>query len=213
MKAKEPNRINPEDPTELQKDILLNSPPEDFTFVDFERLSRIDPNLATTKWEEVKAAARRDIECGWMAGRALESFGGSAWDRATFIAIRDRFRRAWSPRNEVEATLLDEMAQYEMLRLGWLRLLSEMARGPETLRAFLKINPSREVPRPFDAADAAKTAMQMVERLQRLFQKAFQSLVSLRRGKTTFIAQRSGQINVALGPQANACQNVLEDDL
>jgi hypothetical protein len=42
-----------------------------------------------------------------------------------------------------------------------------------------------------------------VERLQRLALNALRTLASLRRGKSAFIVQRAGQINVANGPQAN----------
>ena len=212
VKDREPERIDPHDAPDWQKDFLLNAPPEEFTFVAFERLARIDPELATRKWDEVKATARRDVDSGWLAARALESMGGSAWERATFLAVRERLRRAWLPRNEIEALLIDEMTQYEMLRLGWLRLVGEMGRGPETLRAFLKMNTGQESLRPFDAADATLAGMRMVERFQQLFHKTLQSLVNLRRGKSTFIAQRSGQLNVALGPQANVCRNVGEDE-
>ena len=94
--------------------------------------------------------------------------GSNAWDRATFIAIRDRLLRPWQPRHEGESMFLDEMAQYEMLRLGWLKLAAEMLPNPEMLRSFLKINPNTDKPRPFNAADATSTAMLMAERFHRL---------------------------------------------
>lgn len=208
LKDKEPERLDPNSSPEWQRQMLVECPPEQLTFSDIERLSRVDAELAKSRWEEVKAAARRDVETGWHAARALEPEGGSAWERACFLANRDRLHRAWSPRNAIERMLLDEMAQYEAIRAGWLRILSTMSREPETQTTLRRPVHDRKQPRTFDAAHATSEAMRMVERLQRLYHNALRTLVNMRRGKSAFIVQRSGQINVAMGPQANGCNSV-----
>ena len=87
--------------------------PDKVTFHDFEALSRTMPEQALQLWEEVKAAARNDLANGWHAARGV---GNDAWDRASLLAIRDQLRQLWPPRTGLETMLLDEMAQYELMR-------------------------------------------------------------------------------------------------
>src|SRR5262245_4679341 len=72
---------------------ILEIPPQDVSFAVIERLSRVDPARAVALWEEVKAVAGDDLESGYLAARALEYLGGSAWGRACFLAVRTRLYR------------------------------------------------------------------------------------------------------------------------
>jgi hypothetical protein len=196
------------DPTERAPDWLLENcrtkSPEDVTFEDIERLAKIDNSEAQARWEAVKAQARDDLERGFLAARALEFMGGSAWERACFLAIRQALQRAWGPRNECEIMLLDEMAQYEMVRRKWLGVVSMRSHEPQTLiRQVRQGGDKSEDKRSLDAAEQTTEAARMVERMQRLYQSTLRTLVSLRRGKAPTIFQRSGQVNVTVGPQLN----------
>ena len=181
---------------------LLTKPPEDVTFADLERLARADPAGAAARWEEVKAAARRDLAHGWRSGRALEAQGGSAWARAGFLALRERLYRAWPPRHEGEALLLDAMAQYETLRQQWLGVLALHSDEPAA-RPGQRLRGAGEEPRRLSAAEATQEAARMVERLQRLFESALRTLLSLRRGRGPLFVRGSGPVNVAVGRQLN----------
>jgi hypothetical protein len=202
-------RDKPSDPAVAPDDwdlrLIRQQAPEDFTFFDIERLARHDPAEAAARWEEVKAAARRDLDSGWLAGRALEYQGGSAWDRACFLAVRDRLRRAWQPRTDVEALLLDEIAQYELVRREWVRILSYLSRHPRTVIGY---QTNGEYVRDRDhrtigAVQATAEAARMVERMQRLQQAAVRTLLNLRRTRATVTVRNTGPVNVALGPQVN----------
>jgi hypothetical protein len=202
-------RDKPPDPAVAPDDwdlrLIRQKAPEDFTFFDVERLARHDPAEAAARWDEVKAAARRDFDSGWLAARDLEYQGGSAWDRACFLAVRDRLRRTWQPRTDAEALLLDEIAQYELVRREWVRILSYLSRHPRTVVGYQtngEYVPERDR-RTIGAVQATAEAARMVERLQRLQQAAVRTLLGLRRTRATVTVRNTGPVNVALGPQLN----------
>jgi hypothetical protein len=211
LKDREPNRDNPRDSPDWRIERILNAPPEEVTFFDIECLSREDKDRALARWEEVKATARRDLDTGFAAARALEYMGGSAWQRANFHAIRERLFQAWSPRHAGEAMLLEEMAQYEMIRRQWVGILSLWSRDPKIQLSLRNPDYMRPEKRDINAALANQEAMRMIERLQKLYQNALRTLLNSRRGKSAFIVQRSGQINVTAGPQMNACVSTSDD--
>ena len=69
----EPERLNPADPPEdWELDGLRSRPPDQVTFRDLGRLARVDPAEFAARWEAVKAAARADLDRGWLAARAVE---------------------------------------------------------------------------------------------------------------------------------------------
>jgi hypothetical protein len=192
LREAQPELLDPaERPDGRELECLGQKPNHLVTFADIDRLARSEPAEATARWEAIKAAARADLDRGWVAARAVEYQGGSAWERAFFPAVRDRLRRAWRPRTDAEAMLVDEMTQYEVGRQWWVGVLSMRSRDPMTVtnRKFLgeKADERRQ-----SAAEATIEAGRMVERLQRLYQNAVRLLVGLRRGKPTVVYQRSG---------------------
>ena len=174
------------------------------TFYDLERLSRTDPERAMRRWEEVKATARRDLGSGWIAGRTIEPTGGSAWDRACFQAIRECLHRAWQPRHAYEAMLLDQLAQYEMLRLRWLKTAVNVPHDDATQIAFQRCDPDRDEKKIALTAKALRESMRMVERLQRLSQNALRMLLMMRRKQMPNMNATIATLNVAVGEQWNA---------
>jgi hypothetical protein len=209
---RQPDQDDPREVQEWRIRSILEAPPEKLTFFDIERLSQVDAAKATARWEEVKAAARNDLANGYTAARALDYMGGSAWERACYLAIRERLFQAWTPRHAGEVMLLEEMAQYEMIRLQWVRILSLWSRDPKIQLSLRDPDYLRQGKRDINAAQANIEAMRMVERLQRLFENALRTLLNSRRGKSAFIVQRSGQINIAAGPQLNACVPACDEE-
>lgn len=147
--------------------------PDRVTFHDIEAVSRTMPEQALQLWEEVKAAARNDLANGWHAARGV---GNDAWDRACFLAIRDQLRQLWPPRTGPEAMLLDEMAQYELMRRHLIRRLWSGSWACDDQRG-------REYPA---TAEVGRT----IERLQRLFQYALRTLLGVRRSNAAPVVQR-----------------------
>ena len=188
-------------PADWEPAAIDNKPNEEVTFGDLERLGRIDPALITARWEAVKQTARADLDRGYLAARALEYQGGSAWERACFLAVRDRLRRAWRPRDDTEAMLIDELTQYETARRWWVGVFGMRSREPQAVLA--RRREGQDEDRRQSAAEATAEAGRMVERLQRLSQNVLRLLLSLRRGPRTTIFQGSGQINVGVEQQMN----------
>jgi hypothetical protein len=203
LRAAQPELLHPADPPDgWELNALRDQPPDQVTFADIDRLARADPAQAAARWEAVKATARADLDRGWLAARALAYLGGSAWERACFLAVRDRLRQAWRPRTGAEALLVDEMAQYEVVRQWWIGVLGMRSRDPMTV-THRKFRGEGEEDRRQSAAEATVEAGRMVERLQRLYQNAVRLLIALRRGHPTVVFQRSGQVNVGVGQQLN----------
>jgi hypothetical protein len=196
----------PLDPRERTPDFIREAiqdkPPQDITFADIERLARLDPAAGTAKWAEVKAAAVADLEKGWLAARAVEPFGASAWDRACFLAVRARLHRTWPPRHDAEAVLLDQIAQYEMLRNRWVAILADLTRDPLTMIA-LRTRGKRPADERSAAAGAATEATRVIDRLHRLIQGTLRTLLGLRRAPAAVVVRQVAQLNVAAGPQMN----------
>jgi hypothetical protein len=197
--------LNPREIPKSEVEEILALPPHELTFTHLEHLSRVDPASAFARWEEMRTAAREDLINGRIAAYVVEHVGGSAWERAMFLAVREQLYRAWRPRHGGEALLLDEMAQYEMIRQRWMCVISHWSREPTMQQSLRDPDYMRFNKRQINAAEANMEAMRMVERLQRLYQNALRTLLMSRRSKSAFIVQRSGQVNLALGAQVNGC--------
>jgi hypothetical protein len=160
---------------------MRDKSPDKVTFHDLEALARNDmADEALQLWEEVKATAQNDLANGWHAARGV---GYDAWDRACFLAIRDQLRQTWPPRSGVEAMLIDEMAQYELMRRHLIRRLWSGSWDCDEEHG-------RQYP---VTAEVGRT----IERLQRLFQFALRTLVGVRRTNATPIVARIGPATVA----------------
>lgn len=157
--------LKPEDLVQNAADRRLDST----SFGDLERLARDDPQRALDRWEEVKAAARADLTSGWQAGRALrDENSDDAWDQACYLAVREQFETLWPPRNGVESMMLDEVVQYEMYRRT-------------VLKALWRI-------RPDSLYESPGKLLQALDRIQRLFQLALQTFLSVRRSRMPVVA-------------------------
>jgi hypothetical protein len=189
-------------PPDRQLEAIRSKPAEKVDFFDLERLARVDPAEAASRWQQVKEAARHDVASGEHAARALEFMGGSAWERACFLSLRDQLHVAWRPSNALEALLLDEMAQYELTRRKWIGIVSMRSQEPATLLSHER-RCKRDESRRQTSAEATLEAMRMVERLQRLYHNALRMLLSLRRGKPQVVVRKAAQVNLAAGPQVN----------
>jgi hypothetical protein len=148
-------------------------PADQVHFGTLEHLAHYRPESALTKWEEVKTAAQEEVASGWHAGRAVVV---DAWDRACFLAIREHYHRQWPPRSGVESMLLDEMAQYEILRR---KLLQELSKH------FWMLKEKHVSPDAFTRT---------VDRMQRLFQETLRTLLILRRSRSPVAVTRAATL-------------------
>ena len=189
------------DPPEDYIEYIRNAPVDKIDYFDLERLVAFDPELAQAKWDEMRRVAREQLASGWRCSRAFQMSGSSAWERACYLAIRQGLRDSWPPRNQGEALLIDEMAQYELTRHQWLQILALKSTDPRTITA-LERDWERKIPkRNVSALDATREALSMVQRMQQLYQNALRMLMRLRQSAPPVIVRNAAQVNVAAGPQ------------
>ncbi len=200
--------LAPFDPEALQ-----HKPIDEITFFDLERLALNDPGASADKWNEMTDTATCDIASGLDAARSLEMMGHNAWRRATFKAMRKLLRDAWSPRQPLESMLIDQIAQYELLRRQWLGVFSLRSRDPETMLTLRGPLDDERPQRSLSAAQATKEALFMVERLQRLTHQAIRNLAMLRGKNPAIFIRQIAQLNMANGPQANVQSNEVPNAL
>jgi len=181
---------------------VLLGPPDQVSFFDLERLGAGNPEMMLSRWEEIKGAAREELQTGDRVAAALECFGADCWSRAQFAGIIAELIEGWQPRNGVERLLLDQMALAHTLLLDWTKTLAQRA-AYESLRVQrqLREDGHPEPPRLTDA-EAAEQAAAMVDRFSRVFQRTLRALRDLRRFAGPVIVQNAGQVNVG-GQQVN----------
>ena len=81
-----------------------------------------DPEAALAAWKRIGDAARQEWQSGHRTAQSLER-GGTPWDRARFLALREAFRDDWQPRGGIESALIDLLAQSFGTYLQWMERL------------------------------------------------------------------------------------------
>ena len=99
---------------------LENEPACELSWWELNQLAQVAPERMLRRWEEVKDAARDELQSGQrVASAVLMPVQDSPMDRARYIAIRQELTREWNPRTGIEETLLDLMAQAWVMQLRW----------------------------------------------------------------------------------------------
>jgi hypothetical protein len=179
-----------------QDERVLHGPPDQVHWADLHNLAQRDPDLARRRWEEVKQAARAELQSGFRAGRVMEC-SSDCWDRARFIAIRDDLAEGLRLRNGLEWQLIDMMAQAQTQIFGWQETLTAMSRliGSRCQRALNEGGPY-EAPRLSDD-QMTERAMSMIERWHGIYTRTLKALQDHRRGASPVVVRRAGQVNIA----------------
>jgi hypothetical protein len=152
-----------------------------------------DPAAALDAWKRIGDAARQEWRSGHRTAQSLER-GGTPWDRARFLAIREAFRDDWRPRGGIETALIDLLAGNFAEYLAWterLSLYTETQARSEAVK--LARNGSWMPPRVGEAKWMAWCAAQ-AEAAHRRFLMTLKSLQDLRRLPAVSIAS-VGQLN------------------
>jgi hypothetical protein len=80
--------------------------------------------MALRRWEEVKQAARDELNTGHRAGQVMEGNESRCWDRAQFLAVREELIAACQPRNGLERQLVDQLAIAQTALFCWQQILA-----------------------------------------------------------------------------------------
>jgi hypothetical protein len=174
----------------------LGCPPAQVIWFYLETLAQSDPQKALERWEEIKAAAREELQNGFRAAQVLDAGDSSCWERAQFLALRAELQEEWRPRNGLERQLIDQLAQHRTLMLHW----QEMLAAYTGLARFAGKQASRgigsDVPPRLSDAEAIDLAAGMVERFSRLYLRTHRALLDQRRLAPPVIVRRAGQVNI-----------------
>jgi len=183
----------------------LHGPPWHVSWLDLEGLLQRDPQKYERRREEIKRAARDELQTGHRASGPVEVYGSTPWDRARFLALRQELAGGWQPRNGVERQLVDTMAQAQTAVEYWLQaLMAKAAREARLEQAKLR---EKETSGPSGTTEfqAVEQAGAMVARFNRIFLRTLRALRDLRRGPQPVFVQNAGQVNVAQ-QQVNVAQ-------
>jgi hypothetical protein len=176
---------------------VLHGPPDQVQWTQLHNLAQRDPDLARRRWEEVKRAARAELQSGYRACRVMES-ASDCWDRAQFLAIRDDLADGLRPRNGLEWQLIDMLAQAQTMIFSWQETLTLMgrllARG---YKRALEEQERYEPPR-LSEAEMIEQAVGMIERWHGVYLRTLKAFHDQRRHAPTVIVRRARQVNVGM---------------
>jgi hypothetical protein len=181
---------------------VLRGPADQASWMGLEAVARKDPEAVARRWEHIKREALDELQSGYRAAKAMESYFSTPWKRAQFLAIRNDLAQEWQPRNGIERQLIDTMAQAQTLMLFWQERLNDLLmleytdgkRSHKELGQWL-------TPRVKDH-EAVDQAGAMVDRFNRIFLRTLRALRDLRRYTPAVIVQNARQVNVG-GQQVN----------
>jgi hypothetical protein len=193
-------RAGATDPTDQER--ILSAPPDQVQWRDLDILARTAPELAQRRWEEVKQAARQELQSGHRAAEATGPAMGGCWQRAQFLAVRAALAEAWGPRDGLEWLLIDLMAQAHSLLLWWQENLVALTRQAARAAKPDPEWPGHPLGRRLADAEMTEEAVGMVERYHRLFLKTLEALQRQRRLAPAVVIRNAGQVNVG-GQQLN----------
>lgn len=192
-------------PTPDQVARTVATPAEELSWFDLSRLMAADPDQGLRKWEAIKQAARDELLSGHRAARTVD-WDSSPWQRAQFSVLRESFMAEWQPRNGIESTLVDTLAQTYTAFCYWLERLNQLTTNEAKAVARGLEQDGNWTPPRVPVAEAIEQAAAMVDRFNRLFLRTLRALRDLRRYSPTVMIASAGQVNIASGPQANAAQ-------
>jgi hypothetical protein len=194
------------EPAADQRTQVMNAPPDQISWFDLCSLEKLNPELVIQRWEEIKQAAREELNTGHRAARLMEFDGNSCWPRARFLAIRAELRDAWRPRDAQEAHLIDQMAQCQTFVERWQEVLVAL-----TSLANLGLLPRNKLgesklPRVAEV-EAIREAAELIERFQKLYWMALRALQNQRRLHPRILIRRAKQVNFGNGIQIQLSPN------
>jgi hypothetical protein len=171
--------------------------PDQVSWYDLNLLAEANPEQATQQWNEIKQAARADLDGGHRAARAVrEAFGSTPWDKAQFLAVRAALTEQWQPQGGVEQLLIDTLAQAYTEQHRWMAAANNFL-SAECDRHRLEIEKKEKwLPPRITEAEALDRAMAMSERWNRMFLRTLRALRDLRRYASTITIQNAGQVNI-----------------
>jgi len=168
--------------TPADQERVAAKPADQVGWWDISRLAESDPDAAATLWRRVRRQARSELASGHRAAKALQTVGGTPWDRARFLAVRASLHEEHDPPpSGAERLLLDSAARAYTMLEEWTELLHQRWYSAYTReRSQIERANAYELPQVSHAV-AMEEAAHMVERHHRMFLQTVRQLQAMRR--------------------------------
>ncbi|MDQ3633233.1 MAG: hypothetical protein M3405_01820 [Acidobacteriota bacterium] len=200
---------------------LMKIPSESISFWNLQELNDNSPAMAQNLWEMIKRDAALEFESGHRAAAALEpaDYMIDAWNRASYIGLRESLCEEWQPKGGIELTMIDAIAQAWLMLQHW---TEESVRRAKTrpreedhqFREWKKWQTAKsakqwddgfwDIPYVYEQK-AIEHAAQMADRWQRMYFRAIRNLRDWRRYTPQLNIKNANQVNIATdgGQQVN----------
>jgi hypothetical protein len=161
------------------------------------RVQEADPQKALGMFARAKIEASEELKCGHTAADACEGYGGSPWDRAKFLAIRDVLMKDWQPRGGTETLLIDTLAQAHFEYQRWLGILSRrLSYDGDGMTPLQRLHEQQQPPMRLTNAEAIERAQNQIDRWNRIFLRTLRTLRDLRRYSAPIQINHPAQVNI-----------------
>lgn len=200
---------------------LVRFPTEYIGFLELMELNDNSPAMAQNLWEMIKREAAREFESGHRAAAAFEpaDYMTDAWNRASYLGLRESLCEEWQPKGGIELTMIDSIAQAWLMLQHWTeqsvkRSKTEPRRENHQFYEWKqwnkRANPKQWIDGHWDVPlitekEAIEHAAQMADRWQRMYFRAVRNLRDWRRYTPQVTINNPQQVNIAAdgGQQIN----------
>jgi hypothetical protein len=209
---------------------LLSAPSDSINFEQLWLLHQQSAPMAENLWELIKRQAQHEFESGHRAGAVFEpaDYMTDAWNRASYLGLRESLCKEWQPKGGIELTMIDAIAQAWLQLQFWTKesVLRSRTKSREVdykLQNQKKTDNERNKNRPpnelwdiplVSEQSAVEHAAQMADRWQRMYFRAIRSLRDWRRYTQQVTINNPNQVNIATdgGQQINVSGSMEEKD-
>jgi hypothetical protein len=183
---------------------VTQRPPDEVTWFHLSRLMEVDPEKGWASWQSIKEAAWQEWASGHRSAAAFK-IASSPYERAQFLALRASLLEEWQPRNGIERSLIEMMAQTYAMYLFWFERLSvQSSQKAHEMDEEIKAAGYWLPPR-ISTSQALEQSAAMCDRFHRLYVRSLRALRDLRRYSVPVRIEHAGQVNVG-GQQINMSQ-------
>src|SRR5215213_5883357 len=182
-------------PHDRALEMVRTEPVEQIPWWTLATVMEHDPEAALSAWKRIGDAARHEWRSGHRTAQSLER-GGTPWDRARFLALREAFRDDWRPRGGIESALIDLLAQSFGAYLRWMERLAMYVETECKLEDSKMAREGYWMPPRLSEAKWIAWCAEQAEAAHRRFLMTLKSLQDLRRLPAVSITT-VGQLNLA----------------
>jgi len=170
-------------------DTLATTPVKSLMWSDLRAMEAVTHGSSERAREALRKRARAEIQSGMWGCAAVQDASVQPYQQALYLALLDELTEGWQPRNGIERTLIEQMAQSHFQFQTWQKRLNTL------INAERRKPGKEEVYEPRVSRTAAiEQAMNMTDRFQRMFLRTQRALRDMRR--YTINVEHVGQLNV-----------------